>query len=322
MPPAYASAGAYSPYGGYATPGAPPYLASQTAARAGRPVDPYRDGLRLVLFAFGILLVGAFCTPLSSAPSFHWDTLLAEGPVAAKLPALFMAVVGVMAIVLASLPLPSAPRGLLAGVFALAALATPLLLVIIDSGALGGWRPLIATPLLLVIIDSGSVGGWRPLVLFAAPLLLVPGLLLRQEYREHVLPRLMVTIAVLAFLATLLVPQGDQLPLVSLAKQLLDLPGKAKLGAVLELVWVLLVVLSLLVWLPAPSSGAGKALAWLFIFWPAVQHFQGRILSEGMGEAIKQAPYDSAMVWAPGAAYLAILGYGFAAALGKALEPQ
>ena len=303
MPAAYAaSAGAYqsAPYtgsAGYQQPSSsPPYLASQTADRAGRPVDPYRDGLRLVLFAFGILLLGAFCTPLSSAPSFHWDAILSEAPIEAKLPTLFLAVVGLMSIVFASLPMASAARGLLAGLFALAAILTPLVL--------------------------GGLGAWRAVALLGGTLLLVPGLLLRQEYREHLLPRLLVTVAVLAVLATLLVPEGGNLPLVGLVKGVIDAPGKAKIEPVLLLVFIVVIVLTLLVWLPAPSSGAAKPLAWILIFWPAVLHFQRLILSEALVEQIKQTPYASAMSWAPSVAFAAIFGYGLAAAAGKLLEPS
>ncbi|HRC56403.1 MAG TPA: hypothetical protein PKU97_10790, partial [Kofleriaceae bacterium] len=307
MPPAYANAaGGYqsAPYSapagyqsaqaGYQASAAPPYLASQSADRAGRPVDPFRDGLRLVLFAFGILLVGAFCTPLSSAPSFHWDALLADGDIQTKLPSLFLAVVGVMSIVFASLPLGSGARGAFGASFAAAAIVTPMAL----AGA----------------------SDWRGLAFLGGSLLLVPGLLLRQEYREHILPRLLATLGVIAILATLLVPQGDTLPLVGFVKAVIDVPGQGKVAPLLNLVAIVVIVLSLLVWLPAPSSGGAKLFAWMLIFWPAVMHFQRLILSEGFGEQLKQAPFASAMVWAPAVAYLAIFGYGLAAAIGKTLE--
>ncbi len=302
LPPAYAaSAGGYQQgYG--AQPGyqasagaAPPYLASQTADRSQRPIDPYRDSLRLVLFAFGILLIGAFCTPLSGAPSFHWNTILDAAQMKDKLPPLLLAVVGVMSIVLASLPLPSAVRGILSALFAVAALMTPLLLV--------GFPP------------------WRPALTFFAPLLLLPGLLLRQEYRSQIVPRLLVTVGALAILAAVAIPDHGQVPLLGMIDRVIDSPGTGKVPPILALVVLLLVVLSLLAWLPAPGSGGAKVIAWLLIFFPAVMHFQGLILGESLVDAIKAAPYTAAMGWAPEVAYPAILAYGLAATIGKIFEP-
>jgi hypothetical protein len=271
----------------------PPYLASQTADRAGRPVDPYRDGIRLVLFAFGILLLGAFCTPIDSSPTFHWNVVL-HAPGQAKVASLLLAAIGALAIVIASIPMSSPARGVLALGIALLGIVTPLVLA--------------------------KVTDWRALLGLVAPLLLVPGLLLRQEYREHLLPRVLVTLGVLGVLALLLVPIAGTLPLVGQVKMLVDAAGKAKVAPLLELIFVVVVVLTLLVWLPPPSSAGAKLFAWILIFWGAVMHFQRLILSENLGEQIKTAPFESAMAWAPTVAYLAIFGYGLAAMLGKRLE--
>ncbi len=274
-------------------PQSPPYLASQTADR---PIDPFRDGLRLVLFTFGILLLGAFCTPLSSAPSFHWTGLFGDGELATKLPALLLATIGAFAIVIGALPLASAPRGLVAAALGLAGLLLP---------------PLVAKTL---------GGAWQNLIVMFAPLVLVPGLLLRQEYRESIVPRLLVTLGVLATLAVWLVPVGGKLPLVGALQLVIDSAGTAKVAPLLELVMLVIVVLSLLVWVPAPASAGAKLFAWILVFWPAVLHFQGLILSENLGEMIKQAPFAAVMAWAPAVAYLAIFGYGLAALIGKRLE--
>lgn len=289
--PSYGSPGGYQPMP-VGTPHTPPYLASQTADR---PIDPYRDSLRLVLFAFGILLLGAFCTPLSSAPLFHWNAILAEAPISAKLPALLIAVTGLLALVAASLPLGSSPRGLFAVFIALLAIVTPIAL-------------------------AKGVGDWHAIVTLAAPFLLVPGLLLRQEYQEEFLPRLMVTLAVLATLALWLVPQAGSLPLVATVKQVVDAGGTAKVGPLLSLAYMVIVVLTLLVWLPAPASGGAKLFAWILIFWPAVLHFQGLLLSDDVAALIKDSPFRNAMVWALPVSYAAIFGYGLAALIGKSYE--
>jgi hypothetical protein len=291
QPPAFVAPSAYQPV---PVPQSPPYLASQTADR---PIDPYRDGLRLVLFTFGILLLGAFCTPTTSSPlAFNWSVLTADLPIAAKLPSLIIAVVGALSIIVASPPLATAPRGLLAALIALLGIATPIALA------------------------KGFGGGWRPIVAFAAPFLLVPGLLLRQEYRESFLPRLLVTLGVLALLALMLVPVGGALPLVAQVKQVVDAAGTAKVSPLLDLVFLVLVVLTLLVWLPAPASAGAKLFAWILLFWPAIEHFQGLILSENLGETVKASPFTAVMSWVPAVAYLAIFSYGLAALLGKRLE--
>lgn len=289
QPPSFVAPSSYQPV---PVPQSPPYLASQTADR---PVDPYRDGLRLVLFAFGILLLGAFCTPLDATPSFHWNTVLADAPLAAKVPSLLLAVVGALSIIIASTPLATGARGLLATLIALLGIVTP-------------------------IAVARSLGDWRSIVILVAPLLLVPGLLLRQEYREELLPRLFVTVGVIALLALWLVPQGGALPLVGAVKRVVDASGTGKVAPLLELVYLVLVVLTLLVWVPAPTAAGAKLFAWILIFWPAIVHFQGLLLAESPGELIKAQPYASAMVWAGGVAYLAILGYGIAALIGKRYE--
>ncbi len=291
QPPAFASPPSYQPQ---PVPHSPPYLASQSTDR---PIDPYRDGLRLVLFAFGILLLGAFCTPMTSSPlSFHWSSLTAELPIEAKIPSLLLAVVGALSIIIASPPLATASRGLLAVVIALLGIAMP------------------------VVLAKGFGDGWRPIVTFAAPFLLIPGLLLRQEFRESFLPRVLVTLGVLATLALMLVPSGDALPLVSTVKQVVDAGGTAKVAPLLQLVFLVIVVLTLLVWLPAPASAGAKLFAWLLIFWAAIDHFQGLILQDNLGEVIKASPFAAVMVWAPPVAYVAIFSYGFAALLGKQIE--
>ncbi|MEZ4363379.1 MAG: hypothetical protein R3B48_24610 [Kofleriaceae bacterium] len=292
-----------APAGGYGAPGyasgpstpmhQPAYLASETADRAARPIDPYRDGLRLVLFAFGILLLGAFCTPLSNDLTFHWNVVI-DAPTTAKVASLLLAVVGALSIILASTPLASPLRGGLAAGLGLLGLIAPLALA--------------------------KVSEWRLLVAALVPMLLIPGLLLRQEYREQLLPRLLATLGVLGALAIWLVPSGDALPLVATVKAVVDASGVGKVPHLLELVHLVVIVLCLLVWLPAPSGAGAKLLAWLLIFWAALMHFQMLILSENLGEQLKATPFDSAMSWAPGVAYLALLGYGLAAALGKQLE--
>jgi hypothetical protein len=152
----------------------PPYLASRTAARR-RPIAPWRFSLRQVMFVWGVLLLAAFATPLSLDPLvFNWDAIL-HGPGTSKLPPLIMAGVGLLSVVLAALPLAPVIRGLLAVLLALTGIGVPLALQGMPSSQ--------------QLIPLGGM---------LAPLLLIPGLLLRHEYRDAALPRIVVTLGAIA----------------------------------------------------------------------------------------------------------------------------
>src|SRR5687768_16688244 len=96
-------------------------------------------------------------------------------------------------------------------------------------------------------------------------LTLIPGLLLRSEYRDSIMPRILVTIGALCVLVPLLIPSGDSIPLVNMFKGIIDAEGTGKVMAIISLLPVLLALLSLLAWLPAPASGGAYVFAWLFI---------------------------------------------------------
>jgi len=288
-------------------PSAPPFLASQTAGRAGRPVEPWRHGLKVVMFVFGVLLLAAFATPLTLDPlAFHWDVVL-DAPGEAKLPPLVMAAVGLLSLVLAAIPLATLARGALANMLALAGIFVPMLL--------GGMPP------------------WQLLVQAAGLIVLVASLLVRSEYRDDALPRVFVTVGAIAALVPYAVPVDGRVPLVELFQGVLDAPGTQKVLVILLLAQVVVIVLSLLAWLPSPSTGGGTAFAWLLIGWPLVVHAAALFLV-GDPSTIEQTPYAGAMSWVAGGgaagmagagvglgvAYLAIVGYGLATVIGKQLE--
>jgi hypothetical protein len=270
-----------------------PYLAGQASARAGWPIEPWKDSLRLMMILWGAALLVVFATPLQIEPlAFNWDAILhAEGK--AKLPPLILSAVGLLSIVLALIPLPPAPRGLLAGLLGLAGLAAP------------------------IILDKTT--DWKLLVPMAGALLLIPGLLIREEYRESLLARFMVTIAVIAVLLPMLLPANDRLPLVDLFKAALDQPGKAKVSPLLDIAYITLIVMTLLAWLPAPASGGAKVFAWIILLWPAVPLLTGMILRDEIVNAATKTP-NSVIAWAGGTAYAVLVGYGFASVIGKRLE--
>jgi hypothetical protein len=283
----------------------PPYLASQTASRLIRPIEPWRDGLRAWMFLGGVALLAAFAVPLQTSPAlqFHWNAIL-DGQGMARLPPLLLGAIGLLGIVLAILPMPVAPRGLIATLLGLAGIAVPIALV--------------------------GVPPWQALAPLIGIVLLVPGLLVRDEYRDALVARMFVTLGVIGILLPFLVPQNDAIPLVSVFKRLIDLPGTQKVGPVLDLCLITIVVMSLLAWLPAPVTGGAKVWAWLLILWALFVHVIHVVLAGNLGAAISGAPNQTFLAWVAGgtagsvylvgSAYLVIIGYGLASVIGKQLE--
>lgn len=292
----------------------PPYLASQTAGRAAKPVDPYGGALRKWLFVWGGLLILAFVLPLHIDPTvFNWD-LIINGEGAQKLPPLIMAAVGFLAIVMALMPLGTSPRGAITLLLGLTGIFVPTLI-----NGMPPWQMLVAT-----------VG-----------MVLVPmGLLARHEYRDAMLPKIMITVGALMYLTLWLVPVGDTIPLIGLFGAVAEAPGALKLIVILFLLQVLLVVLALLCWLPAPASAGARPIAWILMLYPLV-FFALALFAMGDPGAIADAPGMAlAWVWggagaaggkgggemamfaglSMGVAYHVLSSYGGASVIGKSLE--
>jgi hypothetical protein len=271
----------------------PPYLASQTAARAGRPVEPWRDSLRFMMFVWGALALASFATPLSVDPlAFNWDAII-DGAGVAKLPPMLWAAVGLLSIAVAAIPMPTLPRGIIAAALGLAGSLVPAFL--------GGMPP------------------WQALLPMIGLLTLIPGLLVRNEYTDSLLARVLVTIGVVATLAPLLIPSHGSIPLVGIFKGLIDAPGEAKVTYILQITMVVLVVMSLLVWMPGPASGGAKVFAWAIILFTVVEFFIALLVGGGIGDMISKAP-GMLVVWAPLVTYIVLVGYGVATIIGKQLE--
>ncbi|HEY1554759.1 MAG TPA: hypothetical protein VGF94_07995 [Kofleriaceae bacterium] len=270
-----------------------PYLGAR-AARAGVPIEPWKDSLRLMMFIWGAVLLAAFATPIGTDPvAFHW-TGIGDMPAKLLIGTLLVAGIGLLGLVLAAIPMVPMPRGIMALVLGLAGIFVPLVLT--------------------------DFPGWRGLLELAAMLTLVPGLLVRNEYTESMLARILVTIGVLCFIAPLLVPSGGEIQLVQLFKGLIDAPGKLKVFAILELGLIVVVVMSLLAWMPGPATGAAKVFAWLIILWPVAIVLVGLVIAGNIGKHIEKEPYESLMAWAPAAAFAVFVGYGGATVIGKQLE--
>ena len=292
----------------------PPYLASQTAGRAARPIEPYAGALRKWLVVWGGLLLVAFATPLSIDPLIgQWD-LIANGEGAQKLPPLIMAAVGFLSIVMALMPLGTSPRGAIAMLLGLTGIFVPALMY-----GMPPWQMLVAT-----------VG-----------MVLVPmGLLARHEYRDAMLPRILITVGALMYLTLWLVPVGDTIPLVALFAAIGEAEGALKLVVILFIIQVLLVVLSLLCWLPAPASAGARPIAWMLMLYPltifvlflvalgdpgkladapglALVWVWGGASALGGGEGSQMAMFAGLSM---GIAYHVLSSYGGATVIGKSLE--
>lgn len=293
---------------------APPYLASQTAARAGRPIEPWKDALPMMMFIWGGLLIAAFVTPLSTDPMvFNWDAII-HGEGAQKLGPLILAATGLLTVAMAAIPLATGVRGMMALLLGLTGVFVPMFI-------------------------GGAVPPWQGIVSTLGMVMLPMSLLARHEYRDASLPRILVTIGALCALVPFVVPVNGSVVLVELFKAVIDAPGALKIILILMLGQVTLVVLSLLAWLPAPASGGAKAIAWLLILYPLFMHAAVLFLV-GDPANVTNTPYAGAMSWLVGGAgggggemagmfgggigigvaYLAITGYGGATVLGKQLE--
>ena len=298
VPPSSAGMGIHSPQQITPQPlptAPPPYLASQTAARAGRPIEPWKDALKIQMFIWGALTLIAFVTPVATSPmAFNWDAIIhAEG--SAKIGPLLIAAIGVLAIALAVIPMSPAPRGVLAAVLGLAGIFVPI--------ALHGMPP------------------WQALLNIAGMLALVSGLLVRNEYVESLFGRVLVTIGVVCVLLPLVLPEHGEVPLVAMFKELMNAEGKGKIGPALDLGLIVIAIMSLLVWMPGPATGGAKVFAWLLILWPTLLTQVVMLLVMGhLGDVIKDSPFRATMIWAPAAAYFVLVSYGLATVFGKQLE--
>jgi hypothetical protein len=326
--PAYPAPPAYAPPGG---PGGtaivpaptPPYLASQTAARM-RPNDPFAGALPIVLIVFGVLLLAAFVVPLNTQrETFFWWDGLDKMPGKIKVMPLLLAGAGLLGVLLGAIPLSSTGRGAVAAAL----------------GVVGILYPAIALP---------EEFQWQGLSTALGTVLLPAGLLLRSAYRDAALGRVLATVGAIAVIVPFLVPVHDQMPIQSYLDVLSsDAKGFLKVAAGMQIARVAIAALALLAWIPGPSEGGAKAIAWTWIVVAIVAHFAILIAAGDIGDALEESPSlalisgiepMSVMRGAGGggkdamlaalatpsgvvaSAYIAFAGYGLATLLGKNLE--
>lgn len=294
----------------------PPYLASRTAARQAAPFEPYRDGTRAVLLGFGAVLVLSALVPLTTQPgwAFRWDALTSDGiDGLMKFRMVYVCAAAMLALAFALAPLATVARGTLALLLGMAPLAV---------GVVAALR---AAPGFLWQVPVGA----------AATVTLIPGLLLRQEYRWQKLPRVLTTLGALAVIALYVVPASGGKPLVQvLVDGITAAAGKNKVLVIVALVPLIVAALSLVCWGPATSSVGAKVLAWFAILSSVLLGYTALLVAGNLGEVIKLAPNQALLsMWTelPGdatgggifpvsAAWAAMIGYGLSSLLGKNLE--
>jgi hypothetical protein len=265
-----------------------------------------------MMFLWGGALLVAFAVPLTLDPlSFQWSVIL-EAPGRAKVAPLLVAAVGLLSVVLALIPMGAAARGALAAVLGLAGVVVPL--------ALAGMPP------------------WKLLVPLAGMILLLTALLVRDEYRESMVARLLVTVAVIALLVPYVVPERGAVPLLEIFKQLIEAPGRSKVFPALAVGYVVVVMLTLLAWMPAPATGGAKVFAWILMLWPALLSITALAVTDRLVDVASKTPAGlvawiggigahggagealAAVGAGLGVAYAVLISYGLASVIGKRLE--
>jgi hypothetical protein len=286
----------------------PKFLASETASRPIAPVEPWAGSLRAVMIVFGLLLVGTFVAPWMTVPKvqFSWQLLSGEGPAAAKLLPITIAVSGLLSLVLGLAPASAKARGY-------GAAAAALLIFGVFGVAVFGKQ-------------TGDALGWRGYALLVSLLLGPPGLLLRAKYPASVPARVLGTIAGVAMLAIFLVPFEGKVPLAALKEATDGAQGIMKAVAYGLYVVFAAGAASLLVWMPPTATPMTTLIAWVnIVAVPFLITLTMAFAGSGMEFSTRifmEAPVLSIypIVWFAGA--MSLFAYGLATVIGKSHEQQ
>ena len=262
---------------------------------AARPIEPWKDTLKFMMFVWGGVALAAFVTPVMTDPmAFNWDAII-DAPGKAKVLPLIWAAVAVLSIAFAAIPMATMPRGALALVLGLAGILTPFAI-------------------------AGGIGEWQKFIQLVGMMCLVPGLLVRHEYVESMLARVLVTIGVVCTLLPYLVPDHGQIPLVMVFKALIN-AGSGMEIVIIALAQIVLAVVCLMVWMPGPATAGAKYLAWAVLLLPVVAIVLTILGGRGdVGDIITKTPGMFLAAWVPALVYGVLLGYGGATVIGKQLE--
>ena len=250
------------------------------------PFEPWQRAVRIVCLVFGLLLVVTFLAPRSFDPLvFGWAVLesrLSAGVIAA----VAVSSLGLLAAVLALLPVSTAARATVAAAAGVGAEVTA--------------------------IAVAPAFEWRLAAYVFGVLLVAAGMLLRAQYRASMVARVTTTAGALSLLLPHVVPVADQIPLVTTARALGETAGIHILAPIIILAVALAAIIALVVvWLPPTVSAAGTVLAWTMLALPV-----GLLADPDILGRDPQGGYFLASVLAT-----RVLGaYGLASLAGKALE--
>ena len=227
------------------------------------------------------------------ATTFSWSILTSDASTSAKVVPILFVVTGALAILLGALPLATLVRGFAAAGIGLAPIVYQAIAPSFD---------------------------WRQLISVVGAVTLVSGLLVRSQYTGAIAGRLLATVGVICSLLPLLIPEGGAVPLVQMFKVLGQGTAQHKVGAILALMPIVLAVLALLVWLPAPGRAGAHILAWLLIVWPLVASIGMWLLAGELGANLKSNLYGILYMPMAAMAWAGLTGYGVATITGKQLE--
>src|SRR5262249_27369726 len=103
-----------------------PYLAAQ--AHGPRPMEPWRDTLKLWMIVWGAVMLGVWAVPAATDPLiFNW-TGLGDQPGKLLVMNLMIPAIGLLAIVIALIPMQTLPRGVLAAVLGFIGVFVPIII--------------------------------------------------------------------------------------------------------------------------------------------------------------------------------------------------
>jgi hypothetical protein len=269
-----------------------PYLSSSPSQVARIAGDPWLTPLRVVMFMWGLVLLAVFATPLSLDPlTFHWDGIDKLGTTG-QLLTLLSPAIGLLAVIMSLLPMPTRARGVLAALLGLAGLVVPIVII-------------------------GELPAWQLLLVLGGTLVLFVGLLLRNTYTDSLLARALVTAGVICVLLPYLVPLHGEIALVNTFKVLVAGPSKARIMPIVEVVLIALVVMSLLAWIPPPATGGAKVFAWTILLWDTAARALGALVATSDIVEVAKATPAGLDAWAELAALVAIAGYGLATTVSR-----
>jgi hypothetical protein len=223
-------------------PGQPPFLASQTAARMDKPVEPFNDMTKLVLLIFGACLLAFAIVPLSLSPFAMMVTAIGDLPGSLKLLPILVILGGAGGIALSMMPLPALQRGL----FAAALGIVPILLF--TTVLMGGFS-------------------WQMLIFPLGGVLVPTGLLLRDAYPTEKLPRLFVFIGAACIIVPFFVPFRLIDMVLDLLKSIVHPQvAIAMLGGFMPVLLAAIAVILCLI--PGRFKFGAKQIAWAFFLFP------------------------------------------------------